>query len=439
MQLFYYRDKFNFGDALNPWLWSKLLPGVLDQDASTAFVGIGTLLNEWLPYHTPQAGRRAIFSTGVGYGDGLPRIDDSYRIYCLRGPLSAKALGVAPELAVTDGAILLRRHYSPASEKSCRFAYMPHWQQADEDWDLVCQELGWSYIDPRWSIEKILASISQTEVLLAEAMHGVIIADALRVPWIPIVTHPDILSFKWHDWCQSIAVEYTPQYIQPLVNVSMSQNLASQWVVHKQAVDRFQAIASSTKPQLSNDRKIEDLTVELEARLEQFKSDVRAGVYQPIVVPVRQPAPDDLIVDLTQFYPQSTAPRDFTDPQLDLATMETIATQLLATDDEIKEGKFDRTIAALSWVQWQQIKRSIVANYQLEQDRLQAELTATQSQLVITQQQLVITQQQLATTQQQSIDLQAVITSMERTKFWRLRQRLIKFRCRLKLFIGGKP
>ncbi|GEA25926.1 exopolysaccharide glucosyl ketal-pyruvate-transferase [Microcystis aeruginosa NIES-4325] len=213
MKLRYYKlpkGERNFGDELNPWLWEKLIPGILDEDASVAFVGIGSLINNGLPQKTRYARKIVIFGTGVGYGKGVPKIDESYTIYCVRGLLSAQALGISEKLAITDGAVLIRQVFSNQSPKKYRFSYMPHYELAGKGWETVCQKLGFGYIDPRWSVEQVLSSISETEILLAEAMHGAIIADALRVPWLPITTNSSILAFKWQDWCSSIGVEYQP-------------------------------------------------------------------------------------------------------------------------------------------------------------------------------------------------------------------------------------
>ncbi|BAU63186.1 succinoglycan biosynthesis ketolase [Stanieria sp. NIES-3757] len=45
MRLIYYKQP-NFGDALNLWMWQKLIPNIFDDDPSIAFMGLGTLLNE---------------------------------------------------------------------------------------------------------------------------------------------------------------------------------------------------------------------------------------------------------------------------------------------------------------------------------------------------------------------------------------------------------
>ncbi|GAX34496.1 polysaccharide pyruvyl transferase family protein [Nodularia sp. NIES-3585] len=285
MKLFYYREN-NFGDKLNPWLWEKLIPGVIDNDATTSFVAIGTLINDGLPIKTKNSRVRVIFGTGVGYGKGLPQLDESYKIYCLRGPLSAQALGVSEKLALTDGAVLIRNLFDNYNHKKVyKFAYMPHYELAGENWSLVCESLGFGYIDPRWSIEKVLSCISETEVLLAEAMHGAIIADALRVPWVPIITNPTILQFKWQDWCQSVGVKYKPSYIKRLHHPSKKRDilspvrLARDWLRQQESKSQFIQITKTVKATLSTDARIESLTQEMNEKLEEFKKDFAQGIY----------------------------------------------------------------------------------------------------------------------------------------------------------------
>jgi succinoglycan biosynthesis protein ExoV len=288
MKLCYYKlpnEAQNFGDNLNPWLWEKLLPGVLDDDPTTAFVGIGTLFNNTLPDRTRHARKRAVFGTGVGYAKGVPAVDESYKIYCLRGPLSTRALGLSDELAVTDGAALLRRLVKPSDRKRYKFAFMPHYELAGEGWKSVCEEVGFGYIDPRWTTEAVITAIGQTEVVLAEAMHGAIVADALRVPWVPVVTSPTILSFKWQDWCASIGVEYQPVQTQRVFDPRKKTDLLTpistvrHWLRVKSAASRLKQLALRSRPTLSQDSLIEQRTVQLEERLQQFKDDVAAGYF----------------------------------------------------------------------------------------------------------------------------------------------------------------
>ncbi|NEP19893.1 MAG: polysaccharide pyruvyl transferase family protein [Leptolyngbya sp. SIO4C1] len=224
MKLYYYqrRDRSaNFGDELNPWLWPRLLPGCFDEDDATLFVGTGTLLNHLLPVRTASARRLIIFSTGAGYEKPLRQIPSHWQIICVRGPLSANRLGLPASSAIADGGLLIHRCFSPTGKKTARYGLMPHVHHAtyaQATWQQICQQLDIRYIDPRWPVEQVLTAISETELLLAEAMHGAIAADALRVPWIPILTSPRMLRFKWQDWCASMRLPYRPQVLAPLAD-----------------------------------------------------------------------------------------------------------------------------------------------------------------------------------------------------------------------------
>lgn len=46
MKLIYYKENSNFGDALNPLIFQKLLPDFFNDDSDIAFIGIGSLLGQ---------------------------------------------------------------------------------------------------------------------------------------------------------------------------------------------------------------------------------------------------------------------------------------------------------------------------------------------------------------------------------------------------------
>ena len=315
MKLFYYETRShakNFGDELNPWLWPKLLPE-LNDCSNNIFVGIGTLLNESTTELVVPARNVIFFSTGVGYGRSLRfRAPSNWKIYCVRGPLSAKRLNLPDSLAITDGAALLKRYFTPISEAKRRygFSYMPHFRHGSRDlFKAVCKRAGIHYIDPTGEIEEIIADILHSKVLISEAMHGAIAADTLRVPWIPVRTSPKILPFKWQDWCASVRLPYRYhivkgarplsraelQYpIRPFLqkqlsavelfdgfrmgDFSRSLNEHPAEKVTEETLDKLSlqlvSIAQKT-PFLSCDRTLEALVVRLEDRLDQLKQDMR--------------------------------------------------------------------------------------------------------------------------------------------------------------------
>jgi succinoglycan biosynthesis protein ExoV len=313
VRLYYFKrqdQRLNFGDDLNDWLWERLLPGCFQENSDIVFVGMGTLINHKLPKRLGDARQVVVFSTGVGYESPLSDLPSHWQIYCLRGPLSAERLGLPRQFAITDGAALIRRCYTSSPRKESQVAFMPHISHAawgGEIWQRICQALGFRYIDPRGTVDETLAAISETELLIAEAMHGAITADALRVPWIPVTTSPRILAFKWQDWCASVGVSYHPKFISPLPQVyprlahrnkasrrsleywqllSQSVSHCQNWVLqHPTSVPKLllgqaeEAIAiqlqqiATQPPVLSEDESIERLTTRLEERLFQLKLD----------------------------------------------------------------------------------------------------------------------------------------------------------------------
>lgn len=305
MRLYYYGEYKNFGDILNTWLWPKLLPNTFDEDAGILFVGIGTLLNDFIPTEP----FKVVFGAGVGYGKRLPVIDQNWKIYCVRGPLSAQALGLEPKLAVTDSAVLLRNIDLPPKKEHYPVSFMPHWQSAHWNWKPICEQVGLHYIDPTAEIEQVLQAIQCSGLVIAEAMHGAIVADALRVPWIPVQANKWILDFKWHDWCQSLGLEYNPVRLprlyseangqalirKKLQNIGLYHNpiftLFAQTIefgarhtlkmsnnaLSNQIAGALRRANKDSAPLLSSDRAIDLVTSQLEEKLEQFKADYLSG------------------------------------------------------------------------------------------------------------------------------------------------------------------
>ncbi|GAA0535974.1 succinoglycan biosynthesis protein ExoV [Rhizomicrobium palustre] len=222
MKLFYcHIPEGNFGDDLNTYLWPKLLPGAFSgtlqyrpkvspkialDGPDPLFVGIGTLIHSELPAGVTKH----VFGSGYGYGK-LPAKDGSWHYHCVRGPLTAKALGLTADKAIADPAILTRLLHRAPVKKLHRVSFIPHWEMAlSGDWEKVCRLLGIHYIDPRWRPARVIGDIHATRTLITEALHGAIVADALRVPWMAVSSHHTILNFKWEDWCQSVDLTYAP-------------------------------------------------------------------------------------------------------------------------------------------------------------------------------------------------------------------------------------
>jgi|WetSurMetagenome_2_1015567.scaffolds.fasta_scaffold69178_2 succinoglycan biosynthesis protein ExoV len=193
----------NFGDFLNSWLWPRLAPELCDEHNPSLFLGIGTVLS----YAVPQKPLKFVFGSGWSGNGRLPKIDDKWIFYCVRGPLTATALKLDRSLALTDPAILIRRIPLYTQNKCYPVSLMPHHQSMFKaDWNTLCQRSGIHCIDPRSGVEFVISELQKTQLLLSESLHGAIVADVLRVPWIPLQIYSHFCEFKWHDWAESLQV-----------------------------------------------------------------------------------------------------------------------------------------------------------------------------------------------------------------------------------------
>ena len=245
----------NFGDELNAVLWPKIVDDLLTDRSSdwAVLVGIGTILNSTL---ANVQGEQFILGSGAGYGDSPPP-DEQLHFLAVRGPLTAAKLGIDPAHAVTDAALLIRNFMDqadPAKARSERpVAFMPHWTSGIAAWRKVTERAGLHFIDPTLGVERVMSEISESRLVIAEAMHGAIVADALRVPWIAARTWPGINEEKWMDWTQSMDVEYQPaDLFFKRVNLKSWSNGLAHAGLSKILSYRLKAIARRA-PQLSGE------------------------------------------------------------------------------------------------------------------------------------------------------------------------------------------
>jgi len=210
-----YRGKApNFGDELNSYLLPRLLPDFFDEVEDPLFLGIGSILNNLHPQHL----RKIVFGSGYG-GTGYapkPQIDEKWTIYSVRGPRTAAALGLEPGKVAADPAVMMTLFRTPAPQKRYKASFMPHFESLTfSDWRAVAEAAGLHFIDPRSPVEQVLAELEASEVVLAEAMHGAIVADALRVPWIALEPNDPAHNFKWLDWAEALDIKLRPQPMAP--------------------------------------------------------------------------------------------------------------------------------------------------------------------------------------------------------------------------------
>jgi succinoglycan biosynthesis protein ExoV len=213
MDLYHHESaRGNFGDDLNLWIWDGLLPGWRDWDPEAVLVGVGTLLSStFIDREAARPRRYLVAGSGVGYGDGrTPDVSDKARwdVRCLRGPRSARSLGLPEEMGVLDPAVMLADFPEfQAIPKAGPPIFVPHESTVvRHDWTRACAEAGLDYVSPRGDAKEIVGRIAGAPLVLAESMHAAIIADAFRTPWIALRIGPKFHLDKWRDWAASLAI-----------------------------------------------------------------------------------------------------------------------------------------------------------------------------------------------------------------------------------------
>jgi succinoglycan biosynthesis protein ExoV len=201
----------NFGDELNTLLWPALLPDFFDDDAREIFLGIGSVLDS----RHPAAARKIVAGAGYGGYETPPVMDANWTIHWVRGPRTAGRLGLPTACGMGDPASLidhdllarlLGRDTAEAPNRDVGF--MPHFETACRGaWPRAAARAGLVFIDPRDEPGAVLAAIARCRLLVSEALHGVVVADALRVPWVAVAPFTPAHTAEWDDWAGAMSID----------------------------------------------------------------------------------------------------------------------------------------------------------------------------------------------------------------------------------------
>jgi succinoglycan biosynthesis protein ExoV len=285
MKLFYHQAAGgNFGDDLNGFLWPQLLGRSLDQSGDVTLVAIGSILDTRLD---SISGRKIIFGTGIASQRRLPAIGKNYDIRFVRGPVSAHAIGRDCPW-ISDSAIAVRLLDWPKVIPSYNVGFMPHFITIPYlDWPKVCENLGFRYISPQLPVEQILSELRSCKSVITEAMHGAIICDAFRVPWMRVTINSwqredfDISALKWLDWGLSVKADVTPVHLEPLHQWGRRMlvnpvRLADRIKAQRKLIKDLAALPQTENFQLSNESVLREATERIGSEIARLKTGAGA-------------------------------------------------------------------------------------------------------------------------------------------------------------------
>lgn len=212
MNVTYYKDPIgNFGDDLNEWIWDEIAPFIRDKESIYSLLGIGSIINNLLI----KDEKVIVFGSGIGYGE-IPNKEDLI-INCVRGKLTARLLVISESLAVADSAILLNLIPSfspiPENERDGVIFILHHTTALKSNYSEICDKLDIELVSPILDSKHVINKIGGSKLVIAESMHAAIVADAMRVNWIPVVANSNTNTFKWLDWLSTFEINYKPIYI----------------------------------------------------------------------------------------------------------------------------------------------------------------------------------------------------------------------------------
>lgn len=288
----------NFGDELNALLWPALLPDFFDDDPTTRFLGIGSVLD------SRHDAIPAKLVAGAGYGgyEAATRLDQTWTVHWVRGPRTARLLGLDASAGLGDPASLLPSIGAAGSRDADLIGFMPHFESmARGHWHQAAAAAGLTLIDPRADPWQVLATIGRCRLLISEALHGVITADALRVPWIAVRPLARAHRPKWLDWADSLdlrivfrtlrpssALEYAARL--PLTARRPARLLLARHGPRLHAVGHDRFIERATRalrriaaeaPQLSSAGALDRSVTRMRERIEQLRLDPFRGQIVP--------------------------------------------------------------------------------------------------------------------------------------------------------------
>jgi succinoglycan biosynthesis protein ExoV len=201
----------NFGDDLNPYIFKKMFPKHFEQGVydDIDFCGIGTILG------TAMISEKKTVVFGTGIRDIARKYNkENWDVFFLRGPISSNVLGYNGEKYITDAAYLLplvNQSVLESVPKKHKVSVIPHFEHLLAlDWKKLQRSGDFNLIDIREPVETVIKQICESEKVIASAMHGAIMADICRVPWLRMrmSVQPSetflVSDMKWNDWLLSL-------------------------------------------------------------------------------------------------------------------------------------------------------------------------------------------------------------------------------------------
>ena len=212
LRLFWYRQVPNFGDAISEAVTAHVSGRAVHWAArdKAEIYGLGSLM-EMIAHNNagPRADGSRPFVWGTGcMTDDVPDFKDNVQVAMVRGPISARILGVDFD-GYGDPGLLIADALGETPERTDRIALVPHLQKrAQAVWaELAAEQPRIKVIDVTQPDPlQVVREIASCAYVISSSLHGMIVADAFGIPNIwknPHGNHPDP-RLKFYDYAASV-------------------------------------------------------------------------------------------------------------------------------------------------------------------------------------------------------------------------------------------
>ena len=256
----YYAKVDNMGDILNVDIIKKCFG--YDVIRNTYLTGIMSGIGSGLGNYTydDNIGKNILkfvssifFPTVHVWGTGFINYRDTEEVFykrnmhicAVRGKLSKarveKIMNKSLDVALGDAGILASYLLDEPTEKRYDVGIIAHYKEQDEDifQQLLDKHDKSVFIDVRKTPYEVTSLISECRYIISSSLHGLIIADSLRVPNIHLVVTDKLLGdgFKFDDYYSAYDLKHKYVDCDTILNMSLD-DIADRYEISDEMVDK---------------------------------------------------------------------------------------------------------------------------------------------------------------------------------------------------------
>jgi pyruvyltransferase len=247
IQAFWWANTPNFGDGISQLVMSRVSGRAVElaSPMDAEIFGIGSIMKAVRQGALGRRGDRKPWVWGSGVMSAMGKdFTKSVRFAAVRGPLTIERLGLPIDTPVGDPGLLAAELLDDQPERRAKIGVLLHFSQRmprdlakrlNKDGRFVRIRADWP------NCVDVVRSIASCSHIMSSSLHGLIVADSLRVPstWLEgYDIHADP-TFKFHDYAMSVERDIgTPKPLQSIFDHAESLALSAAPLPHESGIAR---------------------------------------------------------------------------------------------------------------------------------------------------------------------------------------------------------